>query len=170
MLKSSTTTTCWTPMCSVDLGCASWGRNFGPRVWSRWSHSAPMTLQVQSACCSLKDPWLKWGYVYVKIVVYIYIYDICDSMCMFVPTGWKPNQRFACFYVFHGVNGVGWGGVGNNVHLHCLTYMMLRCCTSFCTSSHAWCYAAVRLLARPHIHDATLLYVVLHFLTYMMLR
>jgi len=62
---------------------------------------------------------------------------------------------------------VGWG---NNVHLHCLTYMMLRCCTSFCTSSHAWCYAAVRLLARPHIHDAMLLYVVLHFLKYMMLR
>ena len=63
---------------------------------------------------------------------------------------------------------MGWG---NNVHfLHFLTCMMLRCCTSSCTSSHAWCYAAVRLLARPHIHDATLLYVVLHFLTYMMLR
>ena len=29
---------------------------------------------------------------------------------MFLPTGWKPNQRFAC--VYHGVNGVGWGGVG----------------------------------------------------------
>ena len=95
---------------------------------------------------------------------------ISQLSMLFEPTGWKPNQRFACFYVFHGVNGVGWGGVDNNVHLHCLTYMMLRCCTSFCTSSHAWCYAAVRLLACPHIHDATLLYVVLHFLTYMMLR
>jgi len=31
---------------------------------------------------------------------------------MFEPTGGKPNQRFACFYVFHGVKGVGWGGVG----------------------------------------------------------
>ena len=45
---------------------------------------------------------------------------------------------------------------------------MLCCCTSSCTSSHTWCYAAVRRLALPHIYDATLVYVVLHFLTYMM--
>ena len=71
------------------------------------------------------------------------------------------------------------------VFLHFLTYMMLRYCTSsctsshtwcyatvfvFCISSHTWCYATVRLLALTHIHDATLLYVFLHFLTYMMLR
>ena len=42
--------------------------------------------------------------------------------------------------------------------------------TFICTSSHIWCYAAVIRLALPHIYDATLLYVVLHFLTYMMLR
>ena len=54
--------------------------------------------------------------------------------------------------------------------LHFLTYMMLRYCTFSCTSSHTWCYATVRLLALPHIHDATLLYIFLHFLTYMMLR
>ena len=78
-------------------------------------------------------------------------------MCMFLPTGWKPNQRFACFYVFHGVNGVGWVGWGGVI-------------TFICTSSHIWCNAAVRLFALPHIHDATPLYVVLHFLTYMMLR
>ena len=77
--------------------------------------------------------------------------------CMYVPTGWKPNQRFACFY--HGVNGVGWGGVGWGGMI-----------TFICTSSHIWCYAAVIRLALPHIYDATLLYVVLHFLTYMMLR
>ena len=49
---------------------------------------------------------------------------------------------------------------------------MVRYCKSSCTSSHTWClYATVRLLALPHIHDAcTLLYVFLHFLTYMMLR
>ena len=47
---------------------------------------------------------------------------------------------------------------------------MQRCCTSFCTSSHIWCYVIVRRLALPHIYDATLLYVSLHFLTYMMLR
>ena len=121
-----------------------------------------------------------------------------QSTWMFMPTGWKPNQRFACFYVFHGVNGVGWGGVKTfictsshiwcnaavrlfalpHIHdatplyvvLHFLTYMMLRYCTSSCTSSHIWCNAAVRRLALPHMHDATLLYVVLHFLTYMMLR
>ena len=140
---------------------------------------------------------------------------------MFEPTGGKPNQRFACFYDFHGVKGVGWGGKGwgrvgwakrsfalPHIHdgtllyvfSHFLTYMMLRYCnssctsahimmlrycnssctsahimmlrycTSSCTSSHAWCYATLRLLALPHIHDATLLYVFLHFLTYMMLR
>ena len=39
---------------------------------------------------------------------------------------------------------------------------------SSCTSSHTWCYATVCHLALPHIYDATLLHVVLHFLTYMM--
>ena len=38
---------------------------------------------------------------------------------------------------------------------------------SSCTSSHTWCYATVCRLALPHIYDATLLHVVLHFLTYM---
>ena len=47
---------------------------------------------------------------------------------------------------------------------------MLRYFTSSCTSAHTWCYATPCLLALPHIHDAMLLYVFLHFLTYMMLR
>ena len=51
---------------------------------------------------------------------------------------------------------------------------MLRYSMSSCTSSHTWCYATLRLLALPHIHDATLLYVFLHFFlhfrTYLMLR
>ena len=42
--------------------------------------------------------------------------------------------------------------------------------TFICTAWHTWCYAAVRLFALPHMHDATLLYVFLHVLTYMMLR
>ena len=46
--------------------------------------------------------------------------------------------------------------------------MQLHCMSS-CTSSHIWCYVIVRRLALPHIYDATLLYVVLHFLTCMML-
>ena len=52
---------------------------------------------------------------------------------------------------------LGWGGVGwdDNVHLH---------------FSHTWCYATVCRLALVHILDATLLSVVLHFLTYLMLR
>ena len=73
--------------------------------------------------------------------------------------------------------GVGWGNRSFAlpaihdatllyVFLHFLTCMMLRCCTSSCTSSHTWCYAAVRRLALPHIYDATLAHVVLHFLTY----
>ena len=48
------------------------------------------------------------------------------------------------------------------VFLHCLTYMMLRYCTSSCTSAHIWCYATLRLPELPHIHDATLLCVFLH--------
>ena len=54
------------------------------------------------------------------------------------------SSHIWCYVIVWG--GVGWGGVGwgNNVHLHILTYMMLR--------------------------YATLLYVILHFLTYMILR
>ena len=63
---------------------------------------------------------------------------------MFMPTGWKPSERFRHFYIC----SLGWGGVGwgNNVHvlvhshdvtprhvhLHVRTYVMLRwrCVTS----------------------------------------
>ena len=108
--------------------------------------------------------WMIWEYPYFRMrragrnprVFWLSWVDLhgIESTFMFLPTGWKPNQRFACFYVFHGVNGVGWGGV----------------ITSICTAWHTWCYAAVRLFALPHMHDATLLYVFLHVLTYMMLR
>ena len=72
-----------------------------------------------------------------------------------------------------------------SVVLHFFTYMMLRYCLSSCTSSQTWCkvivcssctssqtwcYVIVCRLALPHRHDATLLSVVLHFLTHMMLR
>ena len=65
------------------------------------------------------------------------------------------------------MGGVGWGGV----------------ITFICTSSHTWCYVIVWggvgwggvitfICISSHIwfYDATLLYVVLHFLTHMMLR
>ena len=85
----------------------------------------------------------------------------------------RVENRTSVLHVSMSFMGLtGWGGVGwgKNVHLHFLTYMMQRCCTSFCTSSHTWCDSTVCRLALPHIYDATLLYVVLHFLTYMMQR
>ena len=79
--------------------------------------------------------------------------------------GWGGVITFICTSSHIWCYVIVWGGVGwgNNVHLHFLTYMMLRYCMSSCTSSHTWCYATVCRLALPHIHDATLLYVVLHF-------
>ena len=72
-------------------------------------------------------------------------------MSKFEPTGRKPNQRLHVSMSFMGWGGVGWAKF-------------------ICTTSHTWWYATVSLLALPHIHDATLLYVFLHCLTYMMLR
>ena len=76
----------------------------------------------------------------------------------------RVENRTSVLHVFimglTGWGGAGWGGVGwdDNVHLHFLTYMMLRCCyssymmlrscMSSCTSSHIWCYAAVIRLAQ----------------------
>ena len=57
-----------------------------------------------------------------------------------------------------------------DVLLHFHTYVMLRCWTFSCTSTHTSCHAAGRSLALPHIHHATLLGVLLHFHTYVMLR
>ena len=86
------------------------------------------------------------------------------------------------FWVWGWVGGgAGWGGVGWDVNVHCdcnhtvrslalHTYVLLRCCTFPCTSTHTSCYAAGRSLALPHIRHATLLHVLLHFHTYVMLR
>ena len=69
------------------------------------------------------------------------------------------------------------------MHLH--TYVMLRCCTFSCTCTHTSCYAAVRSHALAyirswyaavrshalaHIRHATLLCVLMHLHTYVMLR
>ena len=56
------------------------------------------------------------------------------------------------------------------VLLHFHTYVMLRCRTLSCTSTHTSCYAAARSLALPHVRLAMLLHVLLHFHTYVMLR
>ena len=106
-----------------------------------------------SRCSHHPKPWRSvfWGQAAVPISSSRFSADLKVSGCaqgnrasvpgfwMFLPTGWKPNQRFACFY--HGVNGVGWGGVGWGGVI-----------TFICTSSHIWCYVIV-----PHIYDATLL-------------
>ena len=42
-----------------------------------------------------------------------------------------------------------------HVLLHFHKYVMLRCCTSSCTSTRMSCYAAARPLALPHIRHAT---------------
>ena len=72
-----------------------------------------------------------------------------------------------------------------HVLLHWHTYVMLRYCTFSCTSTHTscyvryctfsgtsthmWCYATVPSPALAHICDATLLYVLLHWHTYVTL-
>ena len=85
---------------------------------------------------------------------------------------YRPTKRTG-FY------GVGWGGVGwdGNVHSHFHTYVMLRYCPFFHTSTHTWCYATARSSA-PSTH--TWCYVGggvgwdgnvhSHFHTYVMLR
>ena len=140
-------------------------------VWKFWGNSACDKLYHHLPQCNF-GLYAKVGRTHMCMsvsvqLVHSYRYSLKTCLCL------RVENRTSVLHVsmsFMGLTGWGGAGWGNNVHLHCLTYMMLRCCTSFCTSSHAWCYAAVRLLARPHIHDATLLYVVLHFLTYMMLR
>ena len=76
----------------------------------------------------------------------------------------RVENRTSVLHVFimgSGWGGVGWGGVGwvDNVHLHFVTYMMLRYC-----ASHIWCYVTV--WGGVGWGDN----VQLHFLTYMMLR
>ena len=109
---------------------------------------------------------------------------ICISLYMWCyvivwgGVGWDGVITFICislhiwFYIIVW-GGVGWGGVwwGNNIHLHFLIYIyiILYHSISSCTSSHTWCYATVSRLVLSRRYDATLLYVVLHFLPYMIL-
>ena len=46
--------------------------------------------------------------------------------------GLKTEPAFCMFLSWGQRGGVGWGGVGwgDNVHLHFVTYMMLRYCAS----------------------------------------
>ena len=55
---------------------------------------------------------------------------------MFMPTGWKPSERFRHF--FNMFLGVGWGGAITFTYLR--TPMMLRHGTFTCTCAHTSCY------------------------------
>ena len=82
--------------------------------------------------------------------------DLTGSWCLSL----RVENRTSVLHVSTSLMGLtGWGGLGWGGVI-----------TFICTAWHTWCYAAVRLFALPHMHDATLLYVFLHVLTYMMLR
>ena len=106
-------------------------------------------------------------YIYNK---YIIVYTC--SLCL------RVEKRTSVLQVFlkSSYDIVGWGGV--------ITYM-LRCCKFSCTFIYTSCYAAASSLALPYIPTcyaaasslvlsyichATLLQVLLHFPTYVMLR
>ena len=70
-------------------------------------------------------------YVYVCICMYMYVYVcICMYMYVYVCICLRVENRTSVLHVF--IIGLGWGGVGwaDNVHLHFVTYMMLRYCAS----------------------------------------
>ena len=128
---------------------------------------APHFQRLQcSACWKLGNgvqfspifpPWSQPGSEFNCKLKGFYRHVLHGYIVMFKATGGKPNQRLHVSMSFMGLRG--WGGVGG-----------CGLITFICTTSHTWWYATVSLLALPHIHDATLLYVFLHCLTYMMLR
>ena len=59
-------------------------------------------------------------YIHIYICIYIYIYVFAYGL--------KTEPAFCMFLSWGQRGGMGWGDI---VHLHFLTYMMLRC-----TSSH----------------------------------
>ena len=79
-----------------------------------------------------------------------------------ISTTWYVLWHFHTYVIRH--------AVVLNVLLHSHTYVMLRCWTFSCTSTHTSCYAAERSLALPHMRHATLLDVLLHFDICVMLR
>ena len=71
------------------------------------------------------------------------------SEIMFVPTGWKPNQRFAGFLLSIDMRcGAGWGGVRTSCYVagpcSCTsTHTSCHVAGPFsCTSTHTSCYVA----------------------------
>ena len=98
-----------------------------------------------------------WFMPMKTIVIYRFISRLTmvyGRLCLRVENRTSVLHVSMSFMVLTGWGGVGWGGVIRFI----------------CTAWHTCCYAAVRLFALPHMHDATLLYVFLHVLTYMMLR
>ena len=98
------------------------------------------------------------GAPFLRVCFFKCFFDDLCCLCL------RVENRTSVLHVFimgSGWGGVGWGGVGwvDNVHLHFVTYMMLRYC-----ASHIWCYVTV--WGGVGWGDN----VQLHFLTYMMLR
>ena len=101
-----------------------------------------------------------------------------------VGVGGDVNVHCDCNHIVH---SLALPHVRHATLLHVLlrfhTYVMLRCCTFSCASTHTSCNAAARSFALPHtscnaaarsfalphIRHAMLLHVLLHFHTYVML-
>ena len=73
-------------------------------------------------------------YIYIYSPIFLRFHILFHAM--FVPTGWKPSERFRHF--FYMFLGVGWGGVITFTYLR--TPMMLRHGTFTCTCTHTSCY------------------------------
>ena len=96
-----------------------------------------------------------------KITLFLGCINNTPVMAVVYAYGLKTEPAFCMFLSWGQRGGVGWG---DNVHLHFVTYMMLRYC-----ASHIWCYVTVwggvgwgGVGWGDNVH--------LHFVTYMMLR
>ena len=138
--------------------CLSWGKGGGVG-WADNVHLHFLTYMMLRYCTSSCTSSHTWCYATVRLLALPHIHDA--TLLYFFAFPHIHDATLLYFFAFPHIHDA----TLLYVFLHFLTYMMLRYCTSSCTSSHTWCYATVRLLALPHIHDATLLYVFLHFLT-----
>ena len=81
--------------------------------------------QIRCACVMLGTWWLPEFCAWFRAGIIGY---------MFLPTGWKPSERFRHFFIC----SLGWGGVITFTYLR--TPMMLRHGTFTCTCAHTSCY------------------------------
>ena len=136
------------------------------RANANWEVGSSMPVSVLACASCNHAPWVdshnRFRLSLFCFKHFSFGWRLFMEVSLFMPTGWKPNQRFVGFFeVFIWYSGVGWGGVGwgNNVHgtllqvlvhmyyinvhatllqvlLRFPTYVMLRCCKVSCTSLH----------------------------------